>query len=59
MLASATTEENIDSVHHMLINDMRLAINQIANALILSCMRDQNILDNEVAMSKVSASEIW
>ena len=32
----ATTQENIDCVHHMVMDDRRLNVNQIANAVGIS-----------------------
>ena len=53
--AMATTQENIDRVHHMVMNDRHLAVHQIANAAGISCEPVENILHNELGMSKVSA----
>ena len=52
--ASATTQENIDCVHHMVMDDRRLTINQIADVAICR-ERVKNILHKELGMSKVSA----
>lgn len=35
--ATAITEENIDHVHYMVMDDKHMAINQIDNALSISC----------------------
>ena len=35
-LASATTQENIDRVHHMVMDDRHLTVNQIADAVAIS-----------------------
>ena len=53
---TATTQENIDRVYHMVMDDRRLTVNQIANAVGISRERVENILHNELGMSKVSAS---
>ena len=53
--ASATTQENIDRVHHMVMDDKRLTVNQIADAIAISRERVENILHQELDMSKVSA----
>uniref|UniRef100_A0A3Q0T381 Mos1 transposase HTH domain-containing protein n=1 Tax=Amphilophus citrinellus TaxID=61819 RepID=A0A3Q0T381_AMPCI len=52
---TATTRENIDRVHHMVMDDSRLTVNQIANAVGISRERVENILHNELGMSKISA----
>ena len=44
--STATTQENIDRIHQMVINERRLTISHLA---------DVNILHNELGMSKVSA----
>ena len=53
--ATATTQENIDRVNHMVMDDRRLTVNQIANAVGISRERVENILHNELGMSKVGA----
>ena len=50
--ASATTQENINRVHYMVMDDRRLTVNQIANAVAISRERVEN---QELGMSKVSA----
>ena len=52
--ASASTQENIDRVHHMVMDDRRLTVNQIADAVAISRERVENILHKELGMSKVS-----
>ncbi|XP_014782743.1 uncharacterized protein LOC106878136 [Octopus bimaculoides] len=52
--ATATTQENIDLVHHMVIDDRHLNVNQITNAVSIFCERVENILHNKLGMSKVS-----
>ena len=42
--ATATTQENIDRVHHMVMDDRRLSVNQIANTVVISRERVGNIL---------------
>ena len=53
--ASATNQENIDYVHHMVMDDRRLTVNQIADAVAISREPVENILHQELDMSKVSA----
>ena len=53
--ATATTQENINRVHHMVMDDRRLTVNQIANTVGISRERVENILHKELDMSKVSA----
>ena len=53
--ATATTQENIECVHHMVMDDRRLTVNQIANTVGISRERLGNILHKELDMSKVSA----
>ena len=56
---TAITQENIDRVttlwDHMVMDNRRLAVNQIANAVGISRERLENILHNKLGMSKVSA----
>ena len=52
--ASVTTQENIDPVHHMVMDDRRLTVNQIADAVAISRERVENILHQELGISKVS-----
>ena len=52
--ATATTQENIDHVHHMVMDDRRLTVNQTANAVGISCEQTENIWHYELGMSKVS-----
>ena len=44
--ATATTQENIDRVHHMVMDDRRSTINQIANAVSNSRERVENSVPN-------------
>lgn len=53
--ATATTKENTDHVHHMVMDNRRLTINQIINAINISHERVENVLYNELDMSAVSA----
>ena len=53
--STATTQENIDHIHQMVINDIRLTISHLANVISISRERVENILHNELGMSKVSA----
>ena len=41
---SATTQENIDHVYHMVMDDRRFTVNQIADAVAISRKRVENIL---------------
>ena len=52
--ASATIQKNIDRVHHMVMDDRRLIVNQIPDAIAISRERVENILHQELGMSKVS-----
>ena len=51
----ATTQKNIDRIHQMVMNDRRLTISHLANVISISRERVENILHNELGMSKVSA----
>ncbi|XP_014781847.1 uncharacterized protein LOC106877455 [Octopus bimaculoides] len=53
--ATATSEENIDCVHEMEMDDQRLTINQITNAISISRKSVENILYNNICIMKVSA----
>ncbi|XP_029643895.1 uncharacterized protein LOC115218284 [Octopus sinensis] len=50
-----TTEENICCVPYMLMDDRRLIINQIANAISISCKRAENIVHNELVVTRMSS----
>ncbi|XP_029637550.1 uncharacterized protein LOC115212894 [Octopus sinensis] len=52
---TATTEENIDYVHHMVMDDKQFTINQIADTVSISRESVENIPYNELDMTKVSA----
>ena len=52
---TATTQENIDRIYQMVMNDRRLTISHLANVISISRERVENILHNELGMSKVSA----
>ena len=52
---AVTTQENIDRIHQMLTNNRRLTISHLANVISISRERLDNILHNELDMSKVSA----
>ena len=52
---TATTQENIDQVHRLVMDDRRLTISQIASGVGISRERVEHILHNELGMSKVSA----
>ncbi|XP_014772241.1 uncharacterized protein LOC106870622 [Octopus bimaculoides] len=51
---TTTTKENIDRVHRMVMDDEQMTINQVTNAISISCERVENILNYEVGMRKVS-----
>ena len=53
--STVTTQENIDRIHQMVMNDRRLTISHLANVISISRERVENILHNERGMSKVSA----
>ena len=53
--SAATTQENIDRIHQMVMNDRRLTISHLANVISISHERVKNILHNELGMSKISA----
>ena len=53
--STATTQENIDRIHQMVMSDRRLTISHLANVISISRERVENILNNELGMSKVSA----
>ena len=53
--ASAITQGNIDRVHDMVIDNRRLTVNQIADAVAISREQVKNILNQELGMLKVSA----
>ena len=50
----ATNQENIDRIHQMVMNDIRITISLFVNVNSIS-KRVKNILHNELGMSKVSA----
>ena len=52
-LSTTTTQENIDRIHQIAINDRRLTVNHIANVMSISRERVENILHKELDMSKV------
>ena len=54
-LSTPTIQENIDRIHQMVMNDRRLTISHLANVISISRERVENILHNELGMSKVSA----
>ena len=56
--ATATTQENIDRVHHIVMNDRRLTVNQIANVVGISREQVENILHKEHDISNVSALSV-
>ena len=53
--STAITQENIDRIHQMVMNDRRLTISHLANVISISREPVENILHNELGMSKVLA----
>ena len=53
--STATTQKNIDHIQQMVMNDRRLTISLLANDISTSRERVENILLNELGISKVSA----
>ena len=53
--STATTPKNIDHIHQMVMNDRRLTISHLASVISISRERVENILHNELGMSKVLA----
>ena len=56
--ASATTQETIDYVHHMVMHDRYLTVTKIADAVAISREQVEKILHQELGMSKVSARRV-
>lgn len=54
--AAATSEENIDRVHHKVRNDCRLNITQLTKAISISHEIDESILQNELSITNVGAT---
>ena len=52
--STATTQENIDCIHQMVMSDRRLTISHLANVISIFRERVENILNNKLGMSKVS-----
>lgn len=53
--ATADTEENIDFVHHVMIDDRRLVIYQITNAISISREKVEDIPHKNLGMTKVTS----
>ena len=51
----ATTQENIDRIYQMVMDDKHLTVNHIANVIRIFHKRVKNILHKKHGMSKVSA----
>ncbi|XP_029636922.1 uncharacterized protein LOC115212223 [Octopus sinensis] len=51
---TGNTKENIDHIRHMVMDNKQLTINQITNAISISCDGVENILHNQLGMTKVS-----
>ncbi|MCU7903101.1 MAG: helix-turn-helix domain-containing protein [Candidatus Thiodiazotropha sp. (ex Lucinoma aequizonata)] len=56
--STATTQENVDRVHDMIMDDRRLTTRYIASVVDISRERVENILTNELGMKKVSARRV-
>src|SRR5277367_4636935 len=52
---TATTQEKIDAIHDMVMEDRRLKVNEIAETVGISRERVENFLANELGMTRVSA----
>ena len=52
--STATTQQNIDRIHQMVIDDRCLTVNHIAYVMSISLERVENILHKELGMSMVS-----
>ena len=52
--STATIQENIDRIHQMKMNDIQSTISHLDNVISISCERVENILHNELGMSKAS-----
>lgn len=57
--ATATNEEIIDRVHHPLMNDRLLTIDQIVNAISIPYERVEHILHNEHGRMKLYGAVVW
>ena len=53
--STVTTQENIDRIHQMVMNDRRSTISHLANVISISHERVENILHYELGMSKALA----
>lgn len=53
--ATATIKKNTDRFHYMMMGDMQLNINYIANAICIFRERIDNIQHNELGMTEVCA----
>ena len=53
--ATSTSQENVNKICDMIIEDRRLKIREIAETVGISYERTQNIIVNELGFSKVSA----
>lgn len=54
--ATANTDVNVDRVQHMMMDGRLLTINKVTNFISISRDRVENILDNELGMTKVFCS---
>ena len=52
--STATLQENIDRIHQMVMNKGRLTISDLTNVISISREQVENILHNELGMSKIS-----
>ena len=51
--STATTQQNIDRIHKMVMDDRHLSVNYIANVMSISRERLENILHEELGVWKV------
>ncbi|KAF2887663.1 hypothetical protein ILUMI_18510 [Ignelater luminosus] len=56
-LISASTQENIDAVHDMILKNRRIGLKRISETLNISYRRGFHIADNEFKMRKLFANE--
>lgn len=52
---TSTTKENVDRVHYIVRDEWRLTVNQITNGIKVSRESVENIMHNELSMTKASA----
>ena len=47
-----TTQQNIDRIHHMVMNDQRLTVNHMANVMSMPRQLVENIIHKELRVPK-------